>query len=207
MAKTKEMEKIGVDGALVVTPYYNKPTQEGLYQHFKSVAGAAKLPLMIYNVPSRTGVCIEPATVARLSAIENIVAVKEASGNLDIASQIISLCGERIAVFSGDDSLTLPMLAVGAQGVVSVVANIAPKDTARMVKYFMSGKTEEARQIHLKQFPLVKALFTETSPGPVKTALNLMGLCHAEMRMPLVEVTEGTRKLLKTELKKYGLIV
>ena len=207
MAKTKEMEKVGVDGALVVTPYYNKPTQEGLYQHFKSVAGSTKLPLMLYNVPSRTGVSLEPATIARLSDINNILAVKEASGNLDIASQIMALCGERIAVFSGDDSLTLPMLAVGARGVVSVVANIAPKDTAKMVKYFLEGKVEEARRIHLKQFPLVKALFAETSPGPVKAALNLMGLCHAEMRMPLVEVSDATRKLVKAEMKKYGLIV
>jgi 4-hydroxy-tetrahydrodipicolinate synthase len=207
MAKTKEMEKVGVDGALVVTPYYNKPTQEGLYQHFKSVAGATKLPLMLYNVPSRTGVSLEPATIARLSDINNIVAVKEASGNLDIASQIMALCGERITVFSGDDALTIPMLAVGARGVGSVVANTAPQDTAKMVKYFLEGKTEEARRIHLKQFPLVKALFVETSPGPVKAALNLMGLCHAEMRMPLVEVSEATRKLVKAEMKKYGLIV
>ncbi len=207
ITRTQEMEKMGVDGALVVTPYYNKPSQEGLYQHFKAVARATKLPIMLYNVPSRTGVSIDPATICRLSEIDNIVAVKEASGDLDNVSQIISLCGEKMTVFSGDDSLTLPMLAIGAQGVVSVVANIAPKDTAKMVDKFLKGKVDEAQKIHLKQFSLIKALFVETSPGPVKAALNLMGLCHAEMRMPLVEVSDTTRKLLKAEMKKYGLII
>lgn len=207
ITKTQEMEKMGVDGALVVTPYYNKPTQEGLYQHFKAIASATKLPIMLYNVPGRTGVSMEPATVCRLAEIGNIVAIKEASANLDNVSQILSLCGDKMVVFSGDDSLTLPMLAIGAQGVVSVVANIAPKDTAKMVDKFVKGKIEEAQKIHIKQFPLVKALFVETSPGPVKAALNLMGLCHAEMRMPLVEVSESTKKLLKAEMKKYGLIV
>jgi 4-hydroxy-tetrahydrodipicolinate synthase len=206
ITRTQEAEKLGVDGALVVTPYYNKPTQEGLYQHFKSVAQATKLPLMLYNVPSRTGVSLEPVTVARLAEINNIVAVKEASGDLDKASQIMALCGDRIAVFSGDDSLTLPMLAIGAKGVVSVLANVAPKDVNKMVNYFSNGKIEEARQIHLKQFFLTKSLFAETSPGPVKAALNLLGLCHAEMRMPLVDVSDDTRKLVKAELKKYGLL-
>ena len=206
IAKTQEAEKLGADGALVVTPYYNKPTQEGLFQHFKAVAKATKLPLMLYNVPSRTGVSIDPATVARLAEIENIVAIKEASGSLDQASQIAALCGPDFALFSGDDSLTLPMMAVGARGVVSVVANVAPKDTARMVQLFMDGKAEEARKIHLRQFPLVKALFVETSPGPVKCALNLMGLCHADLRMPLVDVSEGTRKLVKEELTRYGIL-
>lgn len=207
ITKTQEMEKMGVDGALVVTPYYNKPTQEGLYQHFKAVAVATKLPIMLYNVPGRTGVSMDPHTVCRLSQTENIVAIKEASANLDNVSQILSLCGDKMAVFSGDDSLTLPMLALGARGVVSVVANIAPKDTAKMVDKFMSGKIEEAQKIHLKQFPLIKALFAETSPGPVKAALNLMGMCHAEMRMPLVDVSDETKKLLKAEMKKYGLLL
>jgi 4-hydroxy-tetrahydrodipicolinate synthase len=134
------------------------------------------------------------------------VAVKEASGDLDNASQIMALCGDRIAVFSGDDLLTLPMMAVGARGVVSVLANVAPKDVNKMVNYFLSGKIEEARQIHLKQFPLTKSLFAETSPGPIKAALNLLGLCHAEMRMPLVDVADETRKAVKAELKKYGLL-
>jgi 4-hydroxy-tetrahydrodipicolinate synthase len=206
IAKTREAETMGADGALVVTPYYNKPTQEGLYQHFKAVAKACKLPLMLYNVPNRTGVSIDPKTVARLAEIDNIVAIKEASGSLDQASQIVELCGDRFTLFSGDDSLTLPMLAVGARGVVSVVANVAPKDTAKLVACFLEGKIDEARKIHLKLFSLTKALFVETSPGPVKCALNLMGLCHAYLRMPLVDVTDGTRKLVKEELKKYGIL-
>lgn len=206
IAKTREAEAMGADGALVVTPYYNKPTQEGLYQHFKAVAKATRLPIMMYNVPSRTGVSLDPATVARLAEIDNIVAIKEASGSLDQASQIIGQCGERLAVFSGDDSLTLPMLAVGARGVVSVVANVLPKDTAQLVASFLEGKVDEARRIHLKQFALIKALFAETSPGPVKCALNLLGLCHADLRMPLVDVSEATRKLVKAELKRYGIL-
>lgn len=205
IAKTREAEAMGVDGALVVTPYYNKPTQEGLYQHFKAVAKATKLPIMMYNVPSRTGVSLDPATVVRLAEIDNIVAIKEASGSLDQATQIIGQCGG-FAVFSGDDSLTLPMLSVGARGVVSVVANVLPKDTAKLVAGFLDGRIDEARAIHLKQFALVKALFAETSPGPVKCALNLLGLCHAEMRMPLVDVSEATRKLVKAELKRYGIL-
>ncbi|MDI6740739.1 MAG: 4-hydroxy-tetrahydrodipicolinate synthase [Candidatus Edwardsbacteria bacterium] len=206
IARTQQAEKAGADGALVVTPYYNKPTQEGLYQHFKAVAKATKIRIMLYNVPGRTGVSIDPKTVARLAEIDNIVAIKEASGSLDQATAIIGLCGDGFAVFSGDDSLTLPMLAVGARGVVSVAANVAPKDTAQMVKCFLEGKIEEARKIHHKLFPLIKALFVETSPGPVKCGLNLMGMCHAELRMPLVDVSEGTKKLVKEELKRYGLL-
>lgn len=206
IAKTQEAEKMGADGALVVTPYYNKPTQEGLYQHFKAVAKATKLPLMLYNVPSRTGVSIDPKTVARLAQIDNIVAIKEASGSLDQVTQIVELCGDGFTVFSGDDSLTLPMLAVGARGVVSVVANVAPKDTARLVACFLEGKIDEARKLHLRQFPLIKALFVETSPGPVKCALNLMGLCHPDLRMPLVDVSDGTRKQVKEELQRYGIL-
>ncbi len=206
IAKTQQAEQMGADGALVVTPYYNKPTQEGLYQHFKAVAKATKLPIMLYNVPSRTGVSIQPETVARLAEIGNVVAIKEASGSLDQATQLVRLCGDRMAVFSGDDSLTLPMLAVGARGVVSVVANVLPRDTAKMVAAFFDGRIDEARRIHLKQFPLIRALFTETSPGPVKCALNLLGLCHADVRMPLVDVSDATRKLVKDELKNYGVL-
>jgi len=170
------------------------------------VAKATKLPIMLYNVPSRTGVSIQPETVARLAEIGNVVAIKEASGSLDQATQLVRLCGDRMAVFSGDDSLTLPMLAVGARGVVSVVANVLPRDTAKMVAAFFDGRIDEARRIHLKQFPLIRALFTETSPGPVKCALNLLGLCHADVRMPLVDVSDATRKLVKDELKNYGVL-
>jgi 4-hydroxy-tetrahydrodipicolinate synthase len=144
--------------------------------------------------------------VARLAEIENIVAIKEASGSLDQVTAIIRLCGQKLVVFSGDDSLTLPMLAVGARGAVSVVANVAPHDTAEMVRLFLSGDAEGARKIHLRQFPLVKALFCETSPGPVKHALSLMGLCSPEMRLPLAPVSQATEKLVAEELKAYGLI-
>ncbi len=204
--RTAEAEKLGVDGCLVVTPYYNKPTQEGLYQHFTTVAGATKLPIMLYNVPGRTGVSIDPKTVARLAEVDNIAAIKEASGSLDQVSAMIRLCGEKLIVFSGDDSLTVPMLAVGAKGVVSVAANIAPHDTSEMVRLFLAGDIEGARKIHLRQFPLVKALFCETSPGPVKHALSLMGLCSPELRLPLAPVSPATEKLVAEELKAYGLI-
>lgn len=204
--RTTEAEKLGVDGFLVVTPYYNKPSQEGLYRHFKAVAESTKLPIMLYNVPGRTGVSIEPKIVARLAEIENIAAIKEASGSLDQVTAIIRLCGDRLTVFSGDDSLTLPMLAVGARGVVSVVANLAPHDTAEMVRLFLADDIDGARKIHLRQFPLVKALFCETSPGPVKHALSLMGLCSPEMRLPLAPVSQATEKLVAEELKAYGLI-
>jgi 4-hydroxy-tetrahydrodipicolinate synthase len=204
--RTAEAENFGVDGFLIVTPYYNKPTQEGLYQHFKAVAGATKLPVMLYNVPGRTGVSIDPKTVARLAEIENIMAIKEASGSLDQVTAIIRLCGDRLTVFSGDDSLTLPMLAVGAKGVVSVVANLAPHDTSEMVRLFLAGDVEGARKIHLRQFPLIKALFCETSPGPVKHALGLMGLCAPELRLPLAPVSPATEKLVAEELRAYGLV-
>lgn len=204
--RTAEAEKLGVDGFLIVTPYYNKPTQEGLYQHFRAVAGATSLPIMLYNVPGRTGVSIEPKTVARLAEIENISAIKEAAGSLDQVTAIVKLCGEKLIVFSGDDSLTLPMLAVGAKGVVSVVANLAPHDTAEMVRLFLAGDAEGARKIHLRQFPLVKALFCETSPGPAKYALSLMGLCSPELRLPLAPVSPATEKLVADELKAYGLL-
>lgn len=204
--RTGEAEKLGVDGALVVTPYYNKPTQEGLYRHFKAVAEATKLPIMLYNVPGRTGVSLDPKTVARLAEVENIVAIKEASGSLDQVSAIINLCGDRLTVFSGDDSLTLPMLAVGARGVVSVVSNLTPHDTSEMVRLFLAGDVEGARKIHLRQFPLVKALFCETSPGPVKYALSLMGLCSPELRLPLAPVSPATEKQVAEELRAYGLI-
>jgi len=198
-------KQLGADAALVVTPYYNKPTQEGLYEHFKAVAGASRLPVILYNVPSRTGVNLEPRTVARLSGIANIAGVKEASGNLDQVSQIVRLCGPKFSVLSGDDSLTLPMIAVGACGVISVVANILPGDTARLVAAFLAGDTARARKLHLKMFPLMKALFMETSPGPLKTAMELLGLCSAEVRLPLVRPGEGVQKAVAEALKGYGL--
>jgi 4-hydroxy-tetrahydrodipicolinate synthase len=203
--RTEHAEALGADAALVVTPYYNKPTQEGLYEHFKAVAGASRLPVILYNVPSRTGVNLEPRTVARLAGIASIVGVKEASGNLDQVSQIVRLCGPGFSVLSGDDSLTLPMMAVGASGVISVVANILPGDTARLVAAFLAGDTARARKLHLKMFPLMKALFMETSPGPLKTAMEMLGLCFGELRLPLVRPGEAVRKAMAEALKGYGL--
>ncbi|MEW6685246.1 MAG: 4-hydroxy-tetrahydrodipicolinate synthase [Candidatus Edwardsbacteria bacterium] len=204
--KTKEAKSIGADACLIVTPYYNKPTQEGLYQHFKTIAKTVNIPILIYNVPSRTGVSIEPKTIARLAEMKNIVGIKEASGNLDQVTQIAQLCGEKFSVLSGDDSLTLPMLSVGAKGVISVVANIAPKETAEMIEFFENGNLEKAKEIHHRLFPLVKALFLETNPIPVKAACELMRLCSGELRLPLVKMSEKNLEILKTEMEKFGLI-
>jgi 4-hydroxy-tetrahydrodipicolinate synthase len=206
-ARTEHAEALGADGALVVTPYYNKPTQEGLYEHFKAVASGTRLPVILYNVPSRTGVNMEPKTVARLAEIKNIIGVKEASGSLDQVSQIIRLCGPRFSVLSGDDSLTLPMMAVGATGVISVIANILPRVTSQLVSSFLAGDVAKARRLHLKLFPVMKALFMETSPGPLKAAMEMIGLCSGELRLPLVRPGETTRKVMADALKEYGVKV
>lgn len=201
---TKHAKKAGCDGVLQITPYYNKPTPEGQFRHYESIAKAADIPVMLYNVPSRTGISIKPETVARLNKIDNIVAIKEASGSLEQVSQILSLCD--IAVFSGDDALTLPMLGIGAKGVVSVVANIVPKEVSSLVIDFLEGKLEESRDIHFKLMPLFKAMFIETNPIPVKAAMGLMGLIEPEWRLPLCEPMPETVEKLKKVLKIQGLI-
>jgi len=201
---TKCAKRAGADGILSITPYYNKPTPEGQYRHYEAVAKAADIPIMIYNVPSRTGISIKPETVARLSKIDNIVAIKEASGSLDQVSQIISLCD--ITVLSGDDSLTLPMMAVGAQGVVSVVANVVPGEVHEMTKEYLDGNIEEARKMHYKILPLCKAMFIETNPLPVKTSLKMLGMLNGQMRLPLCEMEAENRAKLKKALKEYGLL-
>lgn len=206
-ARTEQAEALGADAALVVTPYYNKPTQEGLFEHFRAVASTTRLPILLYNVPSRTGVNMEPKTVARLAEVKNIVGVKEASGSLDQVSQIIRLCGPRFSVLSGDDSLTLPMMAVGATGVISVIANILPRETSQLVSSFLAGDVAKARRIHLKLFPVMKALFMETSPGPLKAAMEMMELCSGELRLPLVRPGEPARKAIADALKAYGVKV
>lgn len=197
---------LGADGALVITPYYNKPTQEGLYQHFRAVAQAVDIPIVIYNVPGRTGVSIEPKTVARLAEFENIVAVKEASGNLNQVSDIVSRCGDRITVLSGDDSLTLPILSVGGRGVISVVANIVPKDLSDMIAAFDRGDSSEANRLHNKLFPLCRAMFIETNPIPVKTAMEMLGRGSDELRLPLAPMGDRNREKLEAALKDYGLM-
>lgn len=197
-------KKIKADGVLVVTPYYNKPTQEGLYKHYEFLAGKVDIPFVLYNVPGRTGICLQPSTVARLAKIPNVVAIKEASGNLDLVDQILELCD--ITVLSGDDSLTVPMMSIGARGVISVTANIVPQLVRDMVHSALSGDWEEARQIHRQLYPLSKNLFIETNPIPVKTALALMGKIRPEFRLPLCAMSSANEQKLKEAMKKAGLL-
>jgi len=201
---TKHAKKAGCDGVLSIMPYYNKPTPEGQYQHYLAIAKSADIPIMLYNVPSRTGISIKPETVARLAAIENIVAIKEASGSLDQVSQILSLCN--ITVMSGDDSLTLPMMAVGAKGVVSVVANIVPKEVHDMTENFLKGVITKAEELHYRILPLCKAMFIETNPIPVKTSMKLLGRLNDEFRLPLCGMEKENEKRLKASLKDYGIL-
>lgn len=206
IALTRHAKKVKADGALLITPYYNKPTQEGLYRHYKAVAEAVDIPIVLYNIPGRTSVNMLPPTVARLSSITNIVAIKEGSGSLQQVSDIIQACGDRITVLSGDDALTLPMMALGAKGVITVTANIVPQDMARMVDAFVAGNLAEARKLHYRMAPLFTALFYETNPIPVKEALGMMGRCSAELRLPLCPMAAETKDKLSRALKDYGLI-
>jgi 4-hydroxy-tetrahydrodipicolinate synthase len=200
-------EKFGADACLVVVPYYNKPTQEGLYHHFKEVAKSVKIPIILYNIPSRTGINLLPKTLEKLVAdCPNIVGIKEASGNLDQVSEIISRLGKDFCVLSGDDSLTLPILALGGKGVISVLANILPKETHLLVKNFLTGNIQEAQKIHLKYFKLMKALFIETNPIPIKTAMNLMGLPAGELRLPLTPMSKENLEYLKSVMRELNLI-
>lgn len=203
---TEHARKIGADGALLVTPYYNKPSQEGLYRHYRAVAEAVRLPQILYNVPGRTGVNLLPETVARLADISNIVAIKEATGSLQQASEVLSLCGDRLDVLSGDDFITFPMMACGGKGVISVVANIMPKEVAAMVDAFSAGNLEEARRWHLKLLKISNAMFIETNPVPVKTAVALMGKATDEVRLPLAPMSDANRAKLAGIMKEYGLI-
>lgn len=203
---TRHAKMAGADGALLITPYYNKPTQEGLYLHYKRIADEVDIPLVLYNVPGRTGVNMLPPTVARLAEVRNIVAIKEATGSLQQISETISLCRDRLTILSGDDFTVLPTLAIGGKGVISVTANIIPKDMALMVRAFMKGDLKKAMELHYKMFPLHTVMFVETNPIPVKTALNLMGKISAEMRLPLCQMSDGNTEKLKNAMKAYGLI-
>ncbi len=197
-------KKIKADGVLVVTPYYNKPTQEGLYRHYEYLASRVDIPMVLYNVPGRTGVSIAPETVARLSKIDTIVAIKEASGSMDQADQIMQLCD--LPVISGEDSLTFPLIAAGARGVISVIANIVPRLVKGMVAAALDGNMEEARSLHKTLYPLSKVVFIETNPIPVKTALGWMGKLTPEFRMPLCEMRPENEKKLRDVMKKLGLV-
>ena len=203
---TQHAKELGADGALLVTPYYNKPSQEGLYLHYMAVANAVALPQVLYNVPGRTAVNLLPETVARLALHPNIVAIKEATGSLQQASEVMALCGDNITVLSGDDFITLPMMACGAKGVISVTANIMPKEVAALVDAFNAGDMEEAKRLHLYLLKISNAMFIETNPVPVKTGVALLGRCRDEVRLPLAPLAEANRTKLTAIMKEYGLI-
>ena len=203
---TRHAKHAGADAALIVLPYYNKPTQKGLVAHCRAIADSVDIPLVLYNIPGRTGVNMLPETVAQLAEHPHIVGMKEATGNLEQMTQDIVLCGDKLSFLSGDDTLTLPLMSVGGRGVISVVANIVPKDVADMARAFLNGDWKRARELHLKLFPLCQAMFIETNPIPVKTALAMMGKVKEEFRLPLCSMTEGNRKKLEAALRNYGLL-
>ena len=200
-------EKAGADGSLQVAPYYNTPTQEGLYQHFKAIARNTKLPIILYSIPGRCGIEIAVPTVKRLAAdCKNIIGIKEAGGNADRVSQLRAALGAKFEILSGDDSLTLPFMAVGAQGVISVASNVAPREVATMVRAFAKGDVKKALQIHQKLYPLFKDLFIETNPVPVKGAMAILGFCDEEYRLPLVRMSAANRATLKAAMKASGIL-
>jgi len=203
---TQHAKKAGADGVLMVCPYYNKPTQAGLVAHYKAVAAAVDIPIIMYNIPGRTGVNMLTETVAALAGLPNIVGMKEASGSLEQMTEVISLCGDRLTVVSGDDTLTLPLMAVGGKGVISVVANIVPKETAEMTRAALNGDWKRAKELHLRLFPLCKAMFYETNPIPVKTAMQLLGRLNGELRLPLCPMSQANRDKLQKALQAYGLL-
>ena len=204
---TKAAERAGADGSLQVAPYYNKPTQEGLYQHFRMIAESTKLPIVLYSIPGRCGVEIAVDTVARLArACRNVVGIKEAGGNADRVSQLRAALGPRFTILSGDDSLTLPFMAVGAQGVVSVASNIIPRAVSQMVSAFAKGNVTQAQKLHQKYYPVFKDLFIETNPVPVKAALAMMKMVREDYRLPLVEMGAKNRETLRQTLQACGIL-
>lgn len=203
---SKYAESVGADGLLLVTPYYNKTTQKGLIEHFKTVANSVKIPIILYNVPSRTGMNIAPETLKALSEVENIVAVKEASANITQITEIASICGDNMYIYSGNDDHVVPVLSVGGKGVISVIANIIPKDTHDMVMKFLEGDIKGSLDLQLKMFDLVKSIFIEVNPMPVKEALNMMGFNVGRCRLPLTTMSEKNIETLRKSLINYGLI-
>lgn len=204
---TREAEKVGADGSLQVAPYYNKPTQEGLFQHFREIARNTKLPIVLYSIPGRCGIEIGVDTVKRLAdTCKNIIGIKEAGGSCDRVSQLRGALGAHFEILSGDDSLTLPFMAVGAKGVVSVASNVAPKEVAQMVKAYAAGQTKKALELHQKLYPLFKDLFVETNPVPVKAALAMMGQIEEEYRLPLVPMAAKNREILRATLNGCGIL-
>jgi 4-hydroxy-tetrahydrodipicolinate synthase len=205
---TRHAKQAGADAALVVNPYYNRPTQEGLYRHFRAVAEAADgLPIIVYNIQVRTAVNVETDTLARLVRdCPNVAGVKEASGSLDQMTQVVLACGPEFSVLSGDDNLTLPLLAVGGRGVVSVIANIVPKETAEMVHVALEGDLKRARDLHHRLYPLARAAFLETNPIPIKEAMAMAGMIEPEFRLPLCRMTDANRERLRAILRQYNLL-
>jgi 4-hydroxy-tetrahydrodipicolinate synthase len=203
---TKHAWEAGADGALLVCPYYNRPTQEGLYLHYRTVAEKVPIPIIVYNIASRTGTNMFTETLARLAKIPNIVGVKEASGSIKQMSDVIHMCGPDFDVLSGDDIFTLPLLALGGKGVISTVSNVVPGDMAGLVDAFLAGDLEKARAFHFRMSPLIDAIFIETNPIPVKTALAMMGKIDGELRLPLCPMTEKNEAVLKKVMQEYGLI-
>ena len=204
---TKAAEKVGADGSLQVAPYYNKPSQEGLFQHFKAIARETKLPIVLYSIPGRCGIEIAVDTVKRLATgCKNIIGIKEAGGNADRVSQLRAALGAKFVILSGDDSLTLPFMAVGAQGVISVASNVIPREVAAMVNAFATGNVKKAAQLHAKFYPVFKDLFIETNPVPVKAALAMRGEMAEEYRLPLVPLAAANRAKLKATLKACGIL-
>ena len=203
---TRHAWEVGADAALMVCPYYNRPTQDGLYRHYRTIAEEIPIPIIIYNIASRTGVNMLPETLAKLATVPNIVGVKEASGSLKQMSDVIQLCGPDFSVLSGDDIFTLALLAIGGKGVISVISNVVPADMAAMVDAFAAGDLQKARSLHYRMSPLIDALFIETNPIPAKAALSFMGKIDYELRLPLCRMSPKNEESLKTVMKTYGLL-
>lgn len=203
---SKYAESVGVDGVLVVTPYYNKTTQKGLIAHYKEIADAITIPIILYSVPSRTGVNILPETCLELSKIENIVAIKEASGNISQVAKIANLCGDNLTIYSGNDDQIIPVLSLGGKGVISVLSNVMPKYTHEMVRKYLDGQVREACEMQLKVLDLIENLFSEVNPIPVKHALNLVGYNYGKPRLPLIELSDENKEKMRNVMLKHGLI-
>ncbi len=206
MQLSKEAEKAGADALLLVTPYYNKTSQRGLINHFNMIADSVNIPMIIYNVPSRTGLCITPETMLELSKHKNIVAIKEASGNISLTAKIASLCGEYIDIYSGNDDMNVPIMSLGAKGSISVLANVAPQKTHDMIKACLDGDYKKATKLQLESIELINALFCEVNPIPAKAALKLIGFDMGPLRAPLIDISDENLKVLKSAMKNYGLI-
>ncbi len=201
---TQAAKSAGAAAALLISPYYNKPTQEGIYRHYKEIATATRFPLIVYNIPGRTGSKIEASTVARLAELDEIVGLKEATGSLDEVQEVVRRCGDAIDVYSGDDSLTLPIMAVGGKGVISVVANVLPQHSAAAVDAARRGEWDEARRLHFALLPVMRALFLETNPIPIKAAMAMMGFCEDELRLPLMPMSTAPREILRAALAEVN---